>query len=636
MTSVPRATIAALLAVIASVLPGAIAPVSAAVPTDGSSPAQARPASAGKVTFGIQPASVSSRDGRPAFSFGATPGGLFRDHVALVNYSDGPLTLRLVAKDAVNTDQGGVSALTDAQPDTDVGAWITTPRSSGSVVVPGRTRTGPGQVIVPFTLTVPRDATPGDHTGVLLAVLSTVSKNAQGTNVRLDQRVGTRVYLRISGALRPVLEVEGLTAAFRPSSNPAATGSAVLTLAVRNTGNVRLGGRVSVEVSGLLGQSVSTKDAALLPLVLPGSSVPLTLEVPGVYPELTETAKVTVLPVTVAGGTDPVIDVATASTTFWAVPWAPLGALVLVAVLLGLGWYLRHRRGGPPSEPLRQDPVRLGRKTATTLAATTATAAIALVVAGPAAAAGGAPFTDPLATSTITLCDRVSDKPFVWKAVGSAAPAAPFGAPQAVAQLYIFNPIKGTPPSFWSGEAMNGASAYADVARPASQSTTLDLPLSVFLSDYHLLWDGYLQLRLVYSRAGQGTAPQYAALPIRVTGRTWQVVGRPGTASCGGATAVSAEIAALSLPSSGVVTTGNPTAAHPSARAVTTGPPGTGGGSGAPAAGVTSRPGPVPVAVVADSASGEASGSRVLAAVLAALVVAAAAASGWLLGRHRP
>ena len=203
-------------------------------------------------------------------------------------------------------------------------------------------------------------------------------------------------------------------------------------------------------------------------------------------------------------------------------------------------------------------------RTRSALAALAAAGLTVVLASGPVAAAGSSPWTDPTATGTITFCDRagtavthgaITDTPWVWKAVGSAPPPAPFGASGAVAQLYLFAPVKGALPSSWVGEAMAGGSTYTDVAHPAAMSTSLDLSLATFLGDFRSLWDGYLQARLVYGREGYGTAQQYAAVTIKVTGDSWEVVGPVGTASCAAGKAVSDEIAALKLPASGVAPT---------------------------------------------------------------------------------
>lgn len=188
-----------------------------------------------------------------------------------------------------------------------------------------------------------------------------------------------------------------------------------------------------------------------------------------------------------------------------------------------------------------------------------------LGAAGPAvmtsALAAQAPWSDPNAAGTITLCDQqghaitsgsVDDKPWVWKAVASQGAAGPYSSGKAWAQVFLYAPIKGSAPSTWAGEAMAGSSQYSDLAHPTAMSTSLDLPLSVFLGDYRLGWNGYAQARMVLSSEGVGFDPNYPALTIQVIGKTWRVVGPTGTAPCDAGQARSDEISALELPASGV------------------------------------------------------------------------------------
>ncbi len=113
-------------------------------------PASATTGSTGptQVTFGVEPATATRPDARPNLSYGVTPGSTVRDHVAIVNFSSGPLTLAVYATDAVNTSAGGFSLLDGAQKPQDVGAWTSvdghSTRSPVTVRVPGRHGAAPG------------------------------------------------------------------------------------------------------------------------------------------------------------------------------------------------------------------------------------------------------------------------------------------------------------------------------------------------------------------------------------------------------------------------------------------------------------------------------------------------------------
>lgn len=330
----------------------AVAPAAASATGAPSTPAPTSPASVGassssssSVTFGIEPASATSIDGRPAIQIGATPGASANDHVALVNYSTKPIELTLFATDALNTDQGGLTGLLATQKPTDVGAWIHVPGAGRLVTVPARSVKGPGTVIFPLTITVPEKATPGDHAGLLFAVLSTTTNQQNAANVQLDQRVGTRVFVRVTGALDARLKLSGLAASYRGTWNPVGTGTATLSFTVSNPGNVRLGGEARVTVAGAFGQTSPKQAPLVIPLLLPGNSVSVTQTVSGVYPQFGETASVTLTAIPVQGDTVPSVSGDAASVAFTAIPWPLIVVVGLLLLVLVVGiWMVLRRR----------------------------------------------------------------------------------------------------------------------------------------------------------------------------------------------------------------------------------------------------------------------------------------------------
>jgi hypothetical protein len=303
-----------------------------------------------RVTFGVQPATSTSRDARPHYSFGATPGAFLTDHVAVLNYSSRPLSLQLYATDAINTANGGFGLLVAGQKPTGVGAWITLPKRSATVRVPAQSKTAPGQVIVPFVLRVPANATPGDHVGGIVASLQTEGQNSSGQNVVLDQRVGTRVFIRVSGTLAPKLTLTNLHASYHGTLDPIGKGRVTVHYTLTNAGNVELGVNQGVSVTGLFGGSHHVTIASE-PLLLPGDSVEETAQLSGGWPQFVVHAKVTAHPVAAPGDHDPQLSPVTASTHAWAVPWTLLVLVIVLLGLIGAGIVARRRRSNPSAPP---------------------------------------------------------------------------------------------------------------------------------------------------------------------------------------------------------------------------------------------------------------------------------------------
>jgi hypothetical protein len=320
------------------------------------SPSTASPSPTPAV-FGLGPASATAVDGRPYYYYLAQPGSQLTDHVAIVNVGTAPLTLSVYATDASNSSDGSFAFPAAAVKPTDAGSWlhVQLPGGGTQVTVKGRSK-----VFVPVTVTVPGTASPGDHAGALIASLQGEVRNNQGEQIKLDQRVAARVFVRISGPLHPKLAIENLHATYHGSLNPFARGDVTLTYRVHNTGNVKLGATQDVSVSGLFGSVPA--DAGTVPLLLPGGSFDESVVVHGVLPQVWMSAAVTLHPAGLAGDLDPKASPVSATTHFWAIP---LWLLILLVVLAVLGYerYVRRRRrarpsGGPtgPHKPAPADP----------------------------------------------------------------------------------------------------------------------------------------------------------------------------------------------------------------------------------------------------------------------------------------
>ena len=155
--------------------------------------------------------------------------------------------------------------------------------------------------------------------------------------------------------MRPQLTVENLGALYHGTLNPLGKGHVMLTYTVNNTGNVALGGAQEVSVSGLFGSTAKAKDLAQIPLLLPGFSIQVTVDVAGVVPAFRETATVSISPVKIEGSDLPPSGPWTASAGFWAIAWPWIVLLCLVLLSLAVfEWRMRrrgHGDGAPPEAP---------------------------------------------------------------------------------------------------------------------------------------------------------------------------------------------------------------------------------------------------------------------------------------------
>ncbi|MGX1758749.1 COG1470 family protein [Streptomyces lydicus] len=237
---------------------------------------------------------------RPYFYLEGAPGTVMSDRLSLSNPTGHTVTVRL---------RGSTP-----------GAWLTL--ASTEVKVPPHTRAS-----VPFTVTVPRGAAPGERSGSL--------RVTGGRGSGAGGRDAVPVHLRVTGAALSALSVENVSVGGRGERG----GAAVIRYTLVNRGNTVLTPRLAVHADGLFGP-VLRRATRTLPVALrPGQSTDLTEKWPN--PPGLDAVDVR-LAVTAGGGAH-----GSATVTYTAVPW---GVVAGPAALLAAGGgglvVLRRRRRG--------------------------------------------------------------------------------------------------------------------------------------------------------------------------------------------------------------------------------------------------------------------------------------------------
>ena len=344
----PRRRARLLAVAVAAVLLGgpmlgtaAAAPSRPATPSphpSASKPPAAKPPSKSKqeITWAVQPSTVKGPDGRSTFTWSSVkPRTVLHDYVGVSNLSDRPVTFQVYATDAFVTSTGGLDLLPAASKPTDIGTWVKVLHRT--IQVPAHAR-----VNEPFTVTVPANATPGDHTGGMIA---SILKQGQ---VKVDQRIAVPIYLRVNGPLHPILSIESTSTSFHGTVNPVGGGGTNVSYTVHNTGNVRLTGTQTVTVTGLFGVTLATVHPKPLLQLLPGDSFRVTTHLSGVFPAGPLTVHIRVIPVPVNGlrnATGAALPAVSRSVGMWALPWPQLVLLILLlAGGFGVWWWQRRRR----------------------------------------------------------------------------------------------------------------------------------------------------------------------------------------------------------------------------------------------------------------------------------------------------
>ena len=343
---------AILLACVAVLLAGLAGPVGAAP-----APPPA-PVGTGGFDFGVRPWASPGAPVRSAFTFDVAPGQTVSDRVEIVNSGNAPKPFFVYASDAYTTEIGGGFALhLRTDPPRDAAAWATLPVTQ--YTVPALSA-----AVVPFQITAPPDATPGDHTAAIVAeeVVPPATLD-HGAGVVPVHRVAARLYLRVQGPIHPALQIERLTVSRREPVLPYLTGhgSTTVTFSLVNVGNVRAQlDEIDFRLTGAFGRglrSVTLKrpradqpEAATFPeQVIPGSRVQFSRTFDGLPPLDAITAAVTVRAEDslLHGGLS-----TSRATSFWVVPWPALGLLAAAGLgLVARRRWRRRRAGGPAGGP---------------------------------------------------------------------------------------------------------------------------------------------------------------------------------------------------------------------------------------------------------------------------------------------
>ncbi|WP_232234535.1 WxL protein peptidoglycan domain-containing protein [Actinoplanes sp. N902-109] len=290
----------------------------------------------GDVTWTVRTASNSYGADRSSYSYSVNPSGTAKDAMIVANRGKDPLTLAVYAADGLTAETGQLDLHARNDKPTGIGAWLTT--GGGTIAVqPGRT------VTVPFTVSVPANATPGDYVGGIVTSL-TQPDQAQGINV--ERRLGIRIKLRVGGALTPNVAIENLHVDYHGTWNPFSKGDATVSYTIHNTGNTAQSAQQAVAVAGPFGWfRTSSAQPAASPELLPGESWRMTVPVEGVTPALWAGATTTLTPLlTDASGSISPLPAVVATAHGPAVPWTLVVVLVVLVALVIASRFLRVRR----------------------------------------------------------------------------------------------------------------------------------------------------------------------------------------------------------------------------------------------------------------------------------------------------
>ena len=223
---------------------------------------------------GVPAGTDGNPDGRTRFSYAADPGQQVADHYLVRNTGTTAQTYTVLSTDAFNDEAGEFALLETDAPASDIGNWVTFENGTNRLqfdLQPGQSR------LVPFTLAIPADATPGDHAGGIAA-----SVKSPSGQVTLDRRLGTRMYLRVSGDIQAGLSIAGLSASYLGDWWNPLTGTVRVHYTVENTGNIALASNITVGARTWFGIQTGGLQGDGIPELLPGSTRTFETDLPGI------------------------------------------------------------------------------------------------------------------------------------------------------------------------------------------------------------------------------------------------------------------------------------------------------------------------------------------------------------------
>lgn len=300
------------------------------------SPQQARAAEEDTIGIsGVPTGANGNPDGRTRFSYAADPGQQIADNYLVRNTGTTPQSYTVLSTDAFNDEAGEFALLETDAPATDIGNWVSFENGTNRLqfdLAPGASR------VVPFTVIVPAEATPGDHAGGIAASVQTPSGQ-----VTLDRRLGTRMYLRVSGDIQAGLSIAGLRASYVGDWWNPFSGAMRVHYTVENTGNIALASNVAVTGSTWFGIPTGGAQGDGIPELLPGGTRTYETDLPGVASWGYLNANVTLNPFVEGDDESKRMPVAATSrdTILIAPPWT---VLIAIALIVGFVFFRHWRR----------------------------------------------------------------------------------------------------------------------------------------------------------------------------------------------------------------------------------------------------------------------------------------------------
>lgn len=192
--------------------------------------------------FGGRPAYPREDNPRTESIFVHTlePGEVKQEGVIVLNNTAERKTLEVYAADSEHSSGGGFACAQKSAARKDVGAWV---ELEENVV----TLDSATNKTIPFTITVPENASAGEHNGCILVQEVKLQEGQKKAGASLSFRTGLRIAITIPGELTRKIEIVAFTISKQED------GDILLHPEVKNTGNVSIDADVQITTRNILG-----------------------------------------------------------------------------------------------------------------------------------------------------------------------------------------------------------------------------------------------------------------------------------------------------------------------------------------------------------------------------------------------
>lgn len=170
-----------------------------------------------------------------------SPGGTLQDAIRLINNTSETKTLRVYAVDSLVSSGGAFACAQELEPKKGSGSWITLSKSEVTLL-------SLTNEVVPFTITLPENASTGEHNGcIVVQEKEDPATNEDKTGIVLSFRTGIRVAILVPGEIIRKLEIGTITATKKEN------GDITFNPKVKNTGNVSIDAGINVVIKNMFG-----------------------------------------------------------------------------------------------------------------------------------------------------------------------------------------------------------------------------------------------------------------------------------------------------------------------------------------------------------------------------------------------